>query len=131
MVYVGMQFMVGDVFVLVGVVVFLDDGGLIVVFGEVVVEIVSGEVQGVIFILFDGNIIWCEGGVFYMGIGLYLVKDFVLFVLKCIRVGYGLLVLCFVLIWVNQVMFCNISGNRVFVNLVYGFFFFLNLLNIC
>ncbi len=40
-----MQFTVGDVLALAGVVAFPDDGGLIAAFGEVAVETVSGEVQ--------------------------------------------------------------------------------------
>ena len=97
----------------------------------VAVETVSGEVQGAIFIPFDGNITRCEGGVLYTGIGPHPVKDLALLAPKCIRVGYGLLVLRLVLIRVNQATFRNISGNRVFVNLAHGFFSPLNLLNIC
>ncbi len=126
-----MQFTVGDVLALAGVVAFPDDGGLIAAFGEVAVETVSGEVQGAIFIPFDGNITRCEGGVLYTGIGPHPVKDLALLAPKCIRVGYGLLVLRLVLIRVNQATFRNISGNRVFVNLAHGFFSPLNLLNIC
>ncbi len=118
-----MQFTVGDVLALAGVVAFPDDGGLIAALGEMAVEAVGGEVQGAIFIPFDGNITRRERGVLHAGIGAYPVKDLALLAPKCIRVGYGLLVLRLVLFRVNQATFRDISGNRVFVYLAHGFFF--------
>ena len=129
--HVRMQFTVGDVLALAGVVAFPDDGGLIAALGEVAVEAVGGEVQGAVFIPFDGNVTWREGGILHAGVGAHPVKDFPLLAPECIRVCYGLLILRLVLIRVNQATFRNVSGNRVFVYLAHGFFSPLNLLNIC
>jgi hypothetical protein len=64
-----MQFTIGDVFALAGVVAFPDDGGLIAALGEVAVEAVGGEVQRAVFIPFNGDVARREGGVLHAGIG--------------------------------------------------------------
>lgn len=121
---VVVQFFIVDMFVLVGVVVFLDDGGTIVVFLQMVVKVVCCQIQCVVFVLFNGYIIGGKGGVFYFLVRFDLVKNFFLFVLEGIRYVNRLLIYCFVLLRVYQVMVCDVGRNGVFVNLVYVFVFF-------
>lgn len=59
-----MELAISDVFALAGVVAFPDDRGLVAALVQMAVETVGREVQGAIFIPFDGDVSRGERGIF-------------------------------------------------------------------
>ncbi len=119
---IAMELAISDIFALAGVVAFPDDSGLVAALVQMAVETVGREVQGAIFIPFDGDVSRRERGIFHLCVRFDPIEDFTLLAPEGIGVADGLLVVHLVLLRIHQAMFRNLCGNRVFMYLAHGFF---------
>lgn len=87
-----MKLAISDIFALAGVVAFPDDRGLVAALVQMTVETVGREVQGAIFIPFDGDVSRRERGIFHLCVRFNPIEDFTLLAPEGIGVGNGLLV---------------------------------------
>ena len=129
--HVAVQLFVRNMFALRSVITFPDDGRLIPALGEVTIEAVRRQVQGAIFIPFNGDIAGRKGGVLHLLIRFDPVKDMALLTPEGVRGGDRLLIFLVVLLRGDQATVRNICGNVVFMYLAHGFFSPCKMLIIC
>ena len=129
--HVAVQFFIGNVFALRGIIAFPDNRRLVPARGKVTVQTVCRQVQRAIFIPFNGDVTGRKGGVLYLLIRFDPVKDMALLTPEGVRGGNRLLIFLVVLLRVDQATVRNVCGNVMFVYLAHGFFSPCKMLIIC
>ena len=86
------QFLIGDLGVVLGVVAFPDDGDLIAALGQVPVDAVDRGVQTAVFVPLDGHVAVVVADVLDLGVGLHPIQALALLAPEGVRVVDGLLV---------------------------------------
>ena len=83
---VGVQLLVGDLLVVLGIVAFPDDGGLVAALGEMAIDAIVGGVERAVLEPFDRDVMRVERGVLDLGEGLDPIDALGLFGPEAVRI---------------------------------------------